>query len=102
MAIEKALLKTDKNNFYKSDFNQCYYKIDLCDVDAIKEEVRIGLRGYINKDARNQEESIGIYKKVFYIKFIELELSSFTKDEILKACYKWLSMQEEFLTGVEC
>ena len=102
MAIQKAFLKGNTDNSYKTDFNDCYYKIDACDIDVNKEEVRIGLRGYASEYAREQEDSMGIYKKVFHVKFSELKLINFSRNNILAACYEWLMDQEEFKTGVPC
>jgi hypothetical protein len=99
MAIKQSLLKTDENNMYKIDFDEAYYKIDACDIDANKETIRVGLRGYASEYARQQENAIGSYKKLIHINFSDLKLTEFSKDEILKAVYEWITTQEEFKNG---
>ncbi len=93
MAIQKSLLKED--NEYRFTFEDVYFKIDDMFIDIMKESIRIGLRGYTSKESR-ENEGIGIYKKVFNILLSEITVKVFSKDELLKACYTWITKQEEF------
>jgi len=93
MAIIGTLTK--ENNDYKFDFKEVYYKIDDLFIDTLTEEIRIGLRGYTTEYAR-QNSGMGIYKKVFKIKFTDLKIKDFSKNSILKSAYEYLMTQEEF------
>ena len=93
MALQGSLTK--ENNSYKFDFNNVYYKIDDCQIDTLIEEVRLGVRGYATEYAR-QQNAMGIYKKVFNIKFSDLTITSFSKNELLTACYNYLKTLDEF------
>lgn len=93
MALQGKLVKDD--NSYKFDFNNVYYKIDDCQIDTLIEEIRVGVRGYASEYAR-QNKGMGIYKKVFLVKFSDLTLTSFSKDDILTAAYNYLKTLDEF------
>ena len=53
MALQKELSK--ENNDYRIDFPEVYYKIDDCFIDTLDEEIRIGVRGYADKFARDDD-----------------------------------------------
>jgi hypothetical protein len=101
MAIKNNFSKENISNSYKFDFPNVYYKIDQCDVDANNENIRIGVRGYPDEYSR-LNNGIGIYKKIFNIKFSDLIISDFSKNSILESCYVWLSSQDEFENGIKC
>ena len=93
MALQGNILKDD--NEYKIDFNNVYYKIDDCQIDVLEREIRIGLRGYPSQYSR-LNEGIGVYKKIFDITFDDIKPASFSKDDVLKACYIYLKSLDEF------
>lgn len=93
MALQNILLKED--NEYQFTFNTVYYKIDECYIDIITEEIRIGLRGYPDKNSRDNN-GIGIYKKIFEVSFTSLNITYFTKNNLLTACYNYLKTLDEF------
>lgn len=93
MALEKKLEK--ENNEYKIDFNNVYFKIDSAAVDPIKETIRVGLRGYPDKYSRTNG-GIGIYKKVFELKFTDINPESFSKNDILTAVYEYIKSLDDY------
>jgi len=96
MAILGTLTK--ENNDYKFHFNSVYFKIDELFIDTLIEEIRIGIRGYTSEYAR-QNKGMGIYKKVFRIKFQDLNITNLvSKDETIAACYTYLKTLDEFKT----
>jgi hypothetical protein len=96
MAITKILSK--ESNEYKCDFNNTYFKIDDLFINGLKENIKIGVRGYPDKYSRDND-GIGIYKKVFDVKFYDLNITEFTKDKILAACYTYLKTLDDFKEG---
>ena len=98
MAIEQNLLKTSDNNHYGHDFSNVYYKIDMLRIDAIEEKITIGVRGYAEAYAR-ENDRMGIYKKIIDINFDEINITEFTIDKIKTACYEYLKTLDEFKAG---
>ena len=105
MALQGSLSAKSEDNDYGIDFKGTYYKIDNVRIDVARSEVRIEVRGYASKAARElqkeREEAkaptiIGIYKKTFTVKLTDLKPKSLDQAAILTACYGYLKTQEDF------
>jgi len=101
MAITGILKTTNDGKDYGVDFDGVYYKIDDLFVDTLIEEVRVGVRGYASKAAR-ESNSMGIYKKRFLIPFSDLTPKSFSKVDILTAVYSYLKKLPDFTGMSDC
>jgi len=99
MAISKKLLKEE--NDYFTEFKDTYFKIDDVYVNTMKETIRFGIRGYANKEARDNC-GIGIYKKNYDVNFADISIANFSKDTILKAGYDYLKTLDEFKNCTNC
>ena len=95
MAMQGKLSK--EKNEYRYEFKEVYYKIDelTLDLDTHREEVGIGVRGYIDKAARDAD-GMGIYKKTFIVPFDEFNCKSFSKKDLLTAAYKYIKTLDDF------
>jgi hypothetical protein len=91
MAIQDKLNKTSENNDYGFNFDKAYYKIDNIRIDIARNQVNIELRGYANKDAREMEGTIGVYKKVFKCSLDELDLDG---DDLITKAYRYIKKTE--------
>ena len=98
MALQGTITKDVSD--YKFDFNNVYFKIDDAQIDTLNEEIRVGVRGYASEYAR-QNKGMGIYKKSFIVKFSDLTLSSFSKNDILAAVYNYLKTLDEFKNAID-
>jgi len=101
MAITGNLSATNEDNGYGIDFNGVYYKIDDLLVETMMEEIRVGVRGYGSRTAR-ETKSMGIYKKKFIIPFSNLIIKSFSKNDILSAIYDYLKTLPDFTGMTDC
>jgi hypothetical protein len=88
---------------YNSEFNylfpNAYTKIENVRIDVMREELRIDIRIYADQKARNTDNSLGIGKKTFSVKFSELNNSNITKNDILKLCYEKIKENELLKDG---
>ena len=96
MAIKNKLAK--ENNEYYFDFDEVYFKIDELIILVHTDSVRIGLRGYPNKESRDNK-GIGIFKESFTISLDKFKPKSFSKDDIKACAYEYLMNLEKFKTG---
>ena len=99
MALTKKLEKD--NNEYKLDFENTYFKIDTLFFDLIDDEGKIGVRGYPDEYSR-KNNGIGIFKKLYDIKFSDLKVTKFEKDIIISSAYKYLKDLDEFKDAKDC
>jgi hypothetical protein len=99
MALTQKLARDD--NDYKIDFNDTYYKIDTFFFDVINDDCKIGVRGYPNVYGR-QNNGIGIFKKLYDIKFSDLKIDKFDKNSVLTAAYEYLKTLDDFKTAKDC
>lgn len=100
MAMQGVLLKDDVKNFYKIDFNKVYYKIDDCFIDVAEGEIRVGVRGYADKYARDND-GMGIFKETVLVQLSDISPESMTVEAIKKACYKYLITTEQYKNTTE-
>jgi hypothetical protein len=49
---------------FESDFTNVYFKIDGIFADFVLNEIRVHVRGYVSKEARDKDAN-GVFKKVF-------------------------------------
>lgn len=98
MAIKKSFKPIDDGNFYKTEFKDAYCKIDMLQIDPVKNNIRMGVRTYIDENSR-REMAMGIYKQVYNLTFDEINPKSYSKDDILTACYEYLKTLPEYEEG---
>lgn len=98
MAIKKIFKSTEDGNYYKSEFPDSYWKIDMLNIDPVRKMIRIGVRGYLNETSR-REQAMGIYKKVYDITFDDIKPTDYSYDAILTATYEYLKTLPEFEEG---
>ena len=61
-----------------------------------KQLYRFRIGDYVKVKTIEEDKIYQIYKKVFNIKFSDLTITSFSKNELLTACYNYLKTLDEF------
>jgi DNA relaxase NicK len=82
MALQQKLDKKHEDNDYGYNFDDAYFKIVNVKIDVERNQVNIEVRGYASKTARNIENTIGIYKKIFKCTLEDLKLEKLPKKDI--------------------
>jgi hypothetical protein len=96
MAIKQNLKKDNVDNDYGYNFDDAYFKVENIRIDVARNQANIEVRGYASETARNIENSIGIFKKVFKCSLADLNLDiAFSKnisikDSIKTSAYEYL------------
>ena len=101
MALEKPL-----NTEFGFTANEAYFKIDDIQISSKFDDVRVNIRGFVSKEARDMETSdnfiAGIYKKQFTYKLSSYDLtdkrlSNLGVMNLIKTIsYEKLILEEEF------
>lgn len=102
MAIElKYSASTPENEFW-FDFDNAYFKIEKNELrlDFKNEIIKIPVRGYASKEAREKEAS-GVFKRLFKMPFPSKEdnVNLMSTDDVLAYCYKKISELPFFKDG---
>ena len=87
MAIQAKLPKEHLVNNFWVDFENVYFKIERNElrIDFEKQEIRIPVRGYASKFAREKNAN-GIYKRVYRVP-IPNKINLTNIDDVLTYCY---------------
>lgn len=88
MAIQQTIKKED--NSFKKEFKDAYLKIDDFIIDPLIGDVNIGVRGYADKYARENNAN-GVLKKNFILTLSDLGL---TRESLLAIAYEKLTETE--------
>jgi len=95
MGLHNDLLAVDKNNSYREDIKNVYFKIEGVFIDTNKNRVRIPVRGYLSEYARHNQ-GLGIFKRVFYAPIDYFKNVKCTTDDLTKRAYKFIKTMPEF------
>lgn len=95
MALQLEFLKENIENGFQFDFKKAYFKISICDIDTATESIKVCLSGFADSYARHNN-GLAIYSKIFLLKFSDLEVKSFSKNDIFTAVYNLFKASDEF------
>jgi hypothetical protein len=103
MAITKVYTADDVQNEYFFDFEEAYFKIEKSElrIDFHKEIIKVPVRGYASKTARDSGKANGIFKRVFNIDFptVDDNINLVDKDSVLAYSYAKIKEHPFFSDG---
>ena len=100
MALIGTLAADSKDNSYRENIDNVYYKIEGVFIDTQLEKVRVQVRGWISEYSR-QNQGIGIFKRVFYIPVSEFADVSCDKEAMLTKAYAYLKSTNAFSSATD-
>jgi len=95
MGLIGNLPAVSKDNSYRENIEDAYFKIEGVNIDTNAEKVRIQVRGWLSEYAR-QNQGIGIFKRVFYAPITDFEGVLCEKEALLTKAYAYLKGTSAF------
>lgn len=95
MGLIGNLPAISRDNSYRENIADAYFKIEGVFIDTQAEKVRIQVRGWLSEYARHNQ-GIGIFKRVFYAPIADFAEVVADKDALLTKAYEYIKGTSAF------
>jgi hypothetical protein len=94
MAIERKMKRGD--NSIRFPFEKAYIKVHDIDYRVSNGEVRIYILTFADKESREVDKAISIWKETITTTIDELKPTGLSKNELIAAAYEYIKKQKKF------